>query len=50
MATLATITDIERIKDAAKVYCGAVYGTLKEEPLIAETFIQGALWALNNYR
>lgn len=47
---MATITDIERIKKVAQAYCDATYGTLKEEPLIAEAFIQGALWALNNYR
>lgn len=37
--------DEKKIKGAARAYVDATYGTLKEEPFIAEGFRQGAIWA-----
>ena len=41
--------DESKIKEAARAYCDATYGTLKEEPFIAEGFRQGAQWAQQEF-
>ena len=41
--------DEKKINEAARAYCDATYGTLKEEPFIAEGFRQGAKWAQNEF-
>ena len=41
--------DEKKIKEVARAYCDAIYGTLKEEPFIAEAFRQGAIWAQNEF-
>ena len=41
--------DEKKIKEVARAYCDAIYGTLKEEPFIAESFRQGAIWAQKEF-
>ena len=41
--------DEKKIKEVARAYCDAIYGTLKEEPFIAEAFRQGAIWAQKEF-
>ena len=41
--------DKDKIKSAAQEYCDATYGTLNEHPLIAESFKEGANWAINKF-
>ncbi len=41
--------DGKKIEEVARAYCDATYGTLKEEPFIAESFRQGAEWAQKEF-
>lgn len=41
--------DESNIKEVARAYCDATYGTSKEEPFIAEGFRQGAKWAQQEF-
>ena len=39
--------DKNKIKSAAQGYCDATYGTVDDNPFIAEAFRKGAKWAIN---
>lgn len=39
--------DEKKIKSAAQGYCDATYGTVDDNPFIAEAFRKGAKWAIN---
>ena len=39
--------DKNKIKSAARKYCKATYGTVDDNPFIAEAFRKGAKWAIN---
>lgn len=41
--------DKNKIKSAAQGYCDATYGTLDTNPFIAESFMKGANWAINEF-
>ena len=41
--------DKNKIKSAAQGYCDATYGTLNTNPFIAEAFMKGANWAINEF-
>ena len=41
--------DKNKIKSAAQGYCDATYGTLDTNPFIAEAFMKGANWAINEF-
>ena len=38
-----------KIKSAARKYCKATYGTVDDNPFIAEAFRKGAKWAINEF-
>ena len=39
--------DKNKIKSAARKYCKATYGTVDDNPFIAEAFRKGAKWVLD---
>ena len=41
--------DEKKIKSAARKYCKATYGTVDDNPFIAEAFRKGAKWAINEF-
>ena len=41
--------DKNKIKNAARKYCKATYGTVDDNPFIAEAFRKGAKWAINKF-
>ena len=41
--------DKNKIKSAARKYCKATYGTVDDNPFIAEAFRKGAKWAINEF-
>lgn len=41
--------DKNKIKNAARKYCKATYGTVDDNPFIAEAFRKGAKWAINEF-
>lgn len=41
--------DENKIKNAARRYCKATYGTVDDNPFIAESFRKGAKWAINKF-
>ena len=41
--------DDKKIKNAAQGYCDATYGTVDDNPFIAEAFRKGAKWAINKF-
>lgn len=41
--------DENKIKNAARRYCKATYGTVDDNPFIAEAFRKGAKWAINKF-
>ena len=41
--------DKNKIKSAAQGYCDATYCTLNTNPFIAEAFMKGANWAINEF-
>ena len=41
--------DDNKIKSAAQGYCDATYGTVDDNPFIAEAFRKGAKWAINKF-
>ena len=41
--------DNNKINSAAQGYCDATYGTLNTNPFIAEAFMKGANWAINEF-
>ena len=41
--------DNNKIKSAARKYCKATYGTVDDNPFIAEAFRKGAKWAINEF-
>ena len=41
--------DENKIKEAARRYCKATYGTVDDNPFIAEAFRKGAEWAVNEF-
>lgn len=41
--------DKNKIKNAARKYCKATYGTVDDNPFIAEAFRKGVKWAINKF-
>ena len=41
--------DKNKIKSAARKQCKATYGTVDDNPFIAEAFRKGAKWAINEF-
>ena len=41
--------DNNKINSASQGYCDATYGTLNTNPFIAEAFMKGANWAINEF-